>query len=175
MVRRRRSLTAALLAAALLAAAPLAGCGGDDDSGPQTKEGFIAAADGVCEDLFSEFSETTNAAPRTPQEIADANQELADLYGKLSSRLSDVRLPDSGAARRQAQRFIASVRAAEPTLVSLRAASKRFVAAAKAGDKQAVARTGTEVRTALDNFRAARADSDRLAVEYGLNFCGNLG
>ena len=31
-----------------------------------------------------------------------------------------------------------------------------------------------DLRTALDRFRATRARSDTLAVEYGLNLCGNL-
>ncbi|MBW3653858.1 MAG: hypothetical protein KY433_09760 [Actinobacteria bacterium] len=164
-----RTLTAALLVTVLLA-----GCGGDD-AGPQTKEGFISAADAVCEDLFSEFSQARSAQPRTPQEIADANDRLADTYERLADRLSDVRLPESGPARTQAQAFVASVRAAEPVLDRLRAASRRFVEAARAGDRQAVAQAGNDVRSALDAFRAARARSDRLAVRYGLDFCGNLG
>lgn len=165
----RRTLTAVVLATALLT-----GCG-DDDSGPQTKEGFISAADGVCQDLFSEFAQIEAAAPRTPQEVAAANDELADLYEKLADRLADVELPASGAARTQAQAFIASVRAAEPSLATLRKASERFVDAAEARDQRALATAGNDVRTALDTFRAARANTDRLAVQYGLTFCGNLG
>ena len=165
----RRTLTAAVLAVALLT-----GCG-DDDKGPQTKEGFIAAADGVCEDLFSEFAQIEAAAPETPQEVAAANEELADLYDKLAEQLSEVRLPAGGAARTQAQQFVASVRAGEPALADLRAASERFVDAAEAKDRQALRTTANDVRAALDAFRAARANSDRLAVQYGLNFCGNLG
>ena len=164
-----RTLTATLVAAALLA-----GCG-DDDSGPQTKAGFITAADSVCQDLFSEFAQIEAGAPQTPQEVADANDELADLYGQLADRLAEVELPATGAARTQAQAFISSVRAAQPSLATLRQASKRFVAAAEAKDRQAVTKAGNDVRTALDSFRAARANSDRLAVQYGLSFCGTLG
>jgi hypothetical protein len=165
----RRSLTALVLAAALLA-----GCGGGDDA-PQTKEGFISAADSVCEDLFSQFAQASSGQPTTPQDVADANSELADTYEKLADRLDEVPLPDTGAARTQAQAFVSSVRAAEPRLVELRAASKRFVDAAEAENRAAITKAGNDVRAALDAFRSARADSDRLAIEYGLNFCGNLG
>jgi hypothetical protein len=165
----RRSLTALVLAAALLA-----GCGGGDDA-PQTKEGFISAADSVCEDLFSQFAQASSGQPTTPQDVADANNELADTYEELADRLDEVPLPDTGAARTQAQAFVSSVRAAEPRLVELRAASKRFVDAAEAENRAAITKAGNDVRAALDAFRSARADSDRLAIEYGLNFCGNLG
>ena len=165
----RRSLTAVLLAAALLA-----GCGGGDDA-PQTKEGFIAAADKVCQDLFSDFAQASSDEPDTPQEVAAANEELADLYDRLSARLGDVPLPEEGAARTQAQAFVSSVRAAVPLLENLRAASARFVRAVEAEDREAATRAGSDVRTALDAFRAARAESDRRAIRYGLTFCGNLG
>lgn len=165
----RRPLTALVLAAALLT-----GCGGDD-AAPQTKEGFISAADDVCQDLFSEFAQASSSEPDTPQQVAAANNELADTYDRLAERLADVPLPQSGAARAQAQAFVRSVRAARPLLQNLRRASARFVTAAEAEDRQALARAGNDVRSALDAFRAARADSDRLAIAYGLNFCGNLG
>ncbi|HWI06819.1 MAG TPA: hypothetical protein VNT54_04830 [Solirubrobacteraceae bacterium] len=164
----RRPLTTVLLAAAVLG-----GCGGD--RAPQTKEGFISAADGVCQDLFSEFAQASASEPDTPQEVAAANEELADLYERLAARLSDVPLPAAGVARSQAQMFVASVRAALPLLESLRRASARFVRAAEAQDREAATRAGNDVRTTLDAFRAARAESDRRAIRYGLTFCGNLG
>jgi hypothetical protein len=163
------ALTAILLATVLLAA-----CGGDD-AGPQTREGFISAADNVCEDLFSEFAQASSGQPTTPQQVADANDELADTYVKLADRLDAVPLPPAGAARTQALAFLTSVRAAEPLLENLRGASRRFLEAANAEDRQALARAGNDVRTALDAFRSARAESDRRAIAYGLNFCGNLG
>ena len=168
-MRSRRTLTAVLLAAVLLA-----GCGGDD-SGPQTKEGFISAADIVCQDLFSEFAQASSGQPTTPQAVAEANNELADTYDEFAARLSDVPLPEAGAARRQAQAFVGSVRAVQPLLENLRDASGRFVAAASAEDREALAKAGNDVRSSLDAFRSARAQSDRLAIAYGLNFCGNLG
>lgn len=166
---RRRSLIAVVLTAVVVV-----GCGGGDPA-PQTKEGFVSAADDVCQDLFSDFARASSNEPDTPQEVADANDELADLYERLSDRLGDVPLPASGAARTGAQGFVASVRAVVPLLDDLRAASSRFVEAAEARDRAAATRAGNDVRNALDAFRAARAESDRRAVRYGLTFCGNLG
>ncbi len=162
------------LIAVLLASVLLGGCGGEDRAA-QTKEGFISAADGVCEDLFSEFAQLSSGQPTTPQDVADANNQLADAYEKLADRLDKVPLPENGAARTQAQAFVRSVNAAKPQLVKLRAASKRFVDAAEAENRAAITKAGSDVRAALDGFRSARATSDRLAIAYGLNFCGNLG
>ena len=165
----RRTLPIALLVLALLA-----GCGGSDDP-PQTKAGFIADADGVCESLAGEFEQAGAQQPTTPQEVAQANDVLADLYGRLADRLDDVRLPARDPARRQAQQYVASVRRAVPLLENLRAASARFVEAAREDDARALATSGNEVRRALDTFRAAQAASDRRAIGLGLNLCGNLG
>ena len=165
----RRSFAALALSTALLT-----GCGGGDDA-PQTKEGFISAADSVCEDLFSDFAQIGSGQPATPKAVADANRELADTYEKLADRLADVPLPATGAARTQAQAFVTSVRAGESRLAGLRAASERFVDAAEAENRSELTKAGNDVRGALDAFRSARADSDRLAIAYGLNFCGNLG
>ena len=120
----RRAVLAMVTAAALLA-----GCGGGDDA-PQTKEGFIAAADKVCQDLFSEFAQAGEGQPTTPEGVSDANQELADTYARLADRLDDVPLPERGAARTRAAAFVRSVRAAEPLLDDLRTASTRFARSA---------------------------------------------
>lgn len=161
-------------AAVVVVTALLAGCGGGDDA-PQTKEGFISAADSVCEDLFSEFAQISSGQPTTAKDVKKANDELADTYEKLADRLDDVPLPDSGAARTQAQAFVSSVRAGESKLDALRTASDDFVRAADAENRAALTKAGNDVRAALDGFRSARADSDKLAIAYGLNFCGNLG
>ena len=165
----RRTLPIALLALALLG-----GCGGGDDP-PKTMAGFIAAADGVCEGLAAEIEEAGARQPTTPQQIGQANDVLADLYGRLAERLGDVRLPERAADRRQAQAYVASVRRAVRPLDDLRRASARFVAAARENDTSALSTAGGDVRRALDAFRAARAASDRLAIDLGLNVCGNLG
>ena len=86
-----------------------------------------------------------------------------------------MRLPDTGAARTQAQAFVASVRAAEPLLATCARRRSASSQAAEVEDRQALPKAGNDVRAALDAFRSARADSDRLAIAYGLNFCGNLG
>jgi len=156
----------------LLLAAGLSGCGGDDT--PQTKEGFILEADGVCESYVDDFTEAGAQNPGTPQEVADANKVLADLYERFSERISDVRLPASGAARTQAQGYVNSVRRSEPLLDRLRAASDNFLQAAEGSDARALGEAGNDLRQALDAFRATRSASDRLAVAYGLNLCGNL-
>ncbi len=166
-LRRAASLPVLLLALALLA-----GCGGGD--GPQTKEGFISEADGVCQALVGDFQSSGSQQPGTAKEVAEANHVLADLYGKLSDRLGEVRLPDEGAARTQAQAYVASVKQAEPLVKRLRAAADGFYDAAKGDDKQALAVAANTLRSSLDAFRAARARSDSLAVSYGLNLCGNL-
>ena len=159
-----------LLVAGLL---PLSGCGGDD-RGPQTKEGFILDADGVCESFAGEFEDAGSANPGTAKEVADANKVLADTYERFSEVMGKVRLPASGAARTQAKAYVDSVRAAEPLLDRLRSTADAFLEAARGTDRQALTVAGNNLRIALDAFRAARAKSDTLAVQYGLNLCGNL-
>ena len=168
----RRSLAVLILvlfAGVLL----LSGCGGDD-SGPQTKEGFILEADGVCESYVDEFNKAGSQSPGTPKEVAQANDVLADLYERFSERIGEVRLPAAGAARTRAKAYVDSVRRSEPLLDRLRAASKAFLEAAQGTDARMLITAGNNLRQALDAFRASRSASDRLAVEYGLNLCGNL-
>ena len=166
---RPLTVLVALFVGGLLA---LSGCGGDD--APQTKEGFILEADGVCETFADDFTEAGAQNPGTPKEVADANKVLADLYERFSERISEVRLPAAGAARTQARAYIDSVRRSEPLLDRLRAASDEFLQAARGSDARALQTAGNNLRQALDAFRASRSASDRLAVEYGLTLCGNL-
>jgi hypothetical protein len=150
----------------------LAGCGGDD--GPQTKEGFILEADGVCEDFLGEFADAGADDPTTPKEVADANRVLADTYERFGERIAEVRLPAAGAARTQAQAYVNSVRRSAPLLDRLRSTADDFLAASRGQDTRALTVAGNNLRSALDAFRANRAESDTLAVDYGLNLCGNL-
>ncbi len=150
----------------------LLGCGGEP--APQTKEGFISAADGVCQNVAVKLAEDGEGDPRTASQIARANTILADRYGELADELAKVQLPATQPDRREAEAFVASVRAADPAIAKLRAASDRFLTAAQTQNARALTRAGTEVRGALDAFRAARAQSDALAIQYGLNLCGNL-
>lgn len=158
----------------VVAAGPalLSACGGDD--APQTKESFILEADGVCQEFLGEFSEAGAQEPNTAQEVADANKVLADVYERFGERLREVELPAGGAARTQAQAYVASVSRSEPLLDRLRQAADEFLEATASRDPRAVRAAGNDLRSALDAFRASRARSDRLAVAYGLNLCGNL-
>ena len=171
MVASRSSSLAVLVLVLAAGLALLGGCGGD--SGPQTKEGFILDADGVCESFLTEFEDAGSGNPGTAQEVAEANQVLADVYGRFSDVMRQVRLPD-GAGRTQAQAYVGSVRASEPLLERLRSTADAFLEAARGTDRQALTVAGNDLRAALDGFRATRARSDALAVDYGLNLCGNL-
>ena len=172
MAQPRSLIVLVLVLAAAAGSALLSACGGDD--APQTKQSFILEADGVCEEFAGEFSEAGAQEPKSAKEIADANRVLADLYGRFSERLGEVELPAAGTARTQAQAYVDSVRRSEPLLDRLREASDDFLQAAEGGDPRAVSAAGNELRRALDAFRATRSASDRLAVAYGLNLCGNL-
>ena len=161
-----------LLLVAGLGLALLSGCGGDD--GPQTKEGFILDADGVCEDFLGEFADAGNDDPGTAKEVADANKVLADTYERFSERIGEVRLPEAGPDRRGAAAYVNSVKRADPLLDRLRAAADDFLSAAQGSDARALTTAGNSLRGALDAFRASRAQSDTLAIDYGLGLCGNL-
>jgi hypothetical protein len=165
---RPLALLAVLLGICLLVGA----CGGDDT--PQTKESFILEADGVCESFLDEFSEAGAQDPGTAKEVADANKVLADLYERFGERLGEVELPAAGAARTQAKAYVDSVRRSEPLLDRLRQTADDFLQAARGSNARALQTAGNALRQALDAFRAARSQSDQLAVAYGLNLCGNL-
>jgi len=167
----RRLVPLTVLVAALL----VAGCASSEKKGPQTRRGFIVAADNVCSDTSSDLANAGSDNPTTPADITKANDVLADIYGKLARGIAGVELPASGAARRDARAFVRSVEAADPLVERLRRVSKDFERAARAKDRQAITSTGSQVRTALGAFRAARAESDRLAIALGMQVCGNLG
>jgi hypothetical protein len=169
----RRLAVLPLVLVLVAGVALLAGCGGGDD-GPQTKEGFILDADGVCEDFLGEFADAGADDPGTAREVADANKVLADVYEKFSNRISDVRLPEAAAARKGAAAYVSSVRMSEQLLDGLRSSADDFLAAAEGTDARALTTAGNNLRVALDRFRASRAQSDTLAISYGLNLCGNL-
>lgn len=171
MVASRSSSLAVFVLVLAAGLALLSGCGGD--SGPQTKEGFILDADGVCESFLTEFEDAGSADPGTAQEVAEANKVLADVFGRFSDVMRKVRLPD-GAGRTPAQAYVDSVRASEPLLERLRSTAGAFLEAARGTDRQALTVAGNDLRAALDGFRATRARSNALAVDYGLNLCGNL-
>jgi hypothetical protein len=167
------------IAVVLLVAALLAGCGGggDDQSSTMSKERYVAEGDVVCAELTDRFAGAGATDPQTPQEIEHAADVLAGLYGELDKGLRDIRLPTAPADRRGALAYLAAVRRTDPLLARLRASAQRFAAAAAAadgGDRVELAQAGNAVRGALDAFRAAQAQADRRALDYGFDYCGNL-
>jgi hypothetical protein len=157
---------------ALLSAGLVAGCGADGKK--QTKDGFIGEADIVCAGVADNLQRKGSTDPKTPEDIAQANNVLADAYGQLRDGLSKIELP-GGADRAGAKAYVDSVTRTGPWLAKLRSSGQALVDAVNGTDPRALSRAGTDVRAALDGFRRARADSDLLAVQYGFNLCGNLG
>jgi hypothetical protein len=168
-------VTARLLAAALLAAALLTGCGGGDDQ-PKTisQERYVAEGDVVCAGLADRFATAGATDPTTPQQIAQSADVLADLYGDLRKGLRDITLPTDPTERRGAAGYLTAVGRTDPALRRLRSSAQRFVTAAAGDDRRELTQSGNEVRAALDAFRAAQAQAERRAVDYGFNYCGNL-
>jgi hypothetical protein len=161
------------LLVALLSAGLVVGCGGADTR-KQTKEQFIAQADVVCAGVAERLQRKGATDPRTPEEIAQANTILADAYGELGHALYKIELP-SGADRSGAKAYVDSVKRTEPRLTKLKSSAQALVAAVNGTEPRALIDAANSVRAALDGFRRARADSDLLAIQYGLTICGNLG
>ena len=163
------------IAAVLAAAALLAGCGGGSDQ-PKTvtKDLYISEGDSVCSDMRDSFTGAGAANPQTPKEIAEAADVLATVYDDLLTRLQKVKLPTRAADRRGAVAYIAAVRRTRAPLDDLRASAEKLQKVADAKDRNAVAQTGTAVRSALDDFRAAQAQANQRALAYGFQLCGNL-
>ena len=160
----------ALLAAGLL----LAGCGGSDEPKTMSKAQFVVEGDVVCAKLSDRFARAGATDPQTPQQTAEAANVLADLYDELRRGLQDIRLPDDRAERSGAVAYVAAIRRTDTTLEALRGSAQRFVAAADVGEPRELTQAGNAVRTALDEFRAAQANADRRAIDYGFDYCGNL-
>jgi hypothetical protein len=162
---------AAVLALVLL----VAGCGGGgDEPKTMTKERYVADGDVVCAGLTDKFAAAGATDPRTPEEIAQSADVLADLYGQLRKGLQDIKLPADPAERRGAAAYVAAVRRTDPALTRLRSSAQRFVIAAQGQDGREIAAAGNAVRAALDAFRAAQAKADGRALDYGFDYCGNL-
>jgi hypothetical protein len=175
LVRRPLAMSRAIaVAVALLAAGLLAGCGGSDEPTTMSKARYVAEGDNVCAKLTDRFATAGATDPQTPQQTAQAADLLANLYGELSQGLQAIKLPADRAERSGAAAYVAAVRRTDATLASLRASAQRFVAAADAGEPGELAQAGNAVRSALDTFRAAQAQADRRALDYGFDYCGNL-
>ena len=155
----------------LVVALSSGGCGGSD--APKTKEEFIAEADTVCERLAASFAKAGSTNPQTPDEIGTANSVLAELYDDLARDLSDLTAPP-GTAGAGARDYIAAIQRSDTLVQRMKATSLELATAAHGRDPRRLAKAGNDLRSALDAFRAARAEADRLAVDYGFNTCGNL-
>jgi hypothetical protein len=163
-----------LIAAALIAAGLLAGCGGSDEPTTMSKARYVAEGDNVCAQLTDRFTQAGATDPRTPQDVMQSADVLANLYGELRQGLQAIKLPTDPAERRGAAAYVAAVRGTDPALARLRSSAQRFVAATGTKDRGELAQTGNGVRSALDAFRAAQAQANRRALDYGFDYCGNL-
>jgi len=161
--------------ALLVAVLALAGCGaGDDRPETMSKARFVAEGDVVCAGLTDRFARAGATDPQTPAEIEQSADVLADLYGDLRKGLQDITLPTDPAERRGAAAYLSAVRRTDPALARLRSSAQRFVAVAGGNDPRELTQAGNAVRAALDAFRAAQAQAERRALDYGFDYCGNL-
>jgi len=153
-----------LVAVAMIVALALAGCGGDDDSLPETpvtgategagpiaKDDFIAQADGVC----AEVNAAVGTVDSSSTDTASAAGQRADLYEGMMERIRDLGQPDDDAG-------LSDVLAAGDELVQ---AEQDARLAAERGDDAGLAEAQSEASSALAAFQSA-ADS------YGLEECG---
>lgn len=169
----RRPIAAALLAAAVAVA--VAGCGGGSDE-PKTvsKDLYIAKADQVCAGLASNIRDAGAANPKTPKDITEASDVLADRYGDLLEKLQDLKPPTATADRRGATAYVASIARTDSHLGELRAAARGLEAAVDSKDKQRITTAGTAVQRALADFRSAQAQANQRALAYGFQVCSSL-
>lgn len=155
----------------LLLIALAVGCGGSE---PQTKDGFIADADGACTAAADALAQDGPSDADTVAGIADENRRLAGRYEDLRDALQDVTLP-AGADAAGARAYVRSVQRAAALLPALRDASDRLVATEKDEDVPGLRRAANDVRGALNRFTTAIAASNAVGIDYGLVVCGNLG
>jgi hypothetical protein len=162
------------IAAAVAAAAVLGGCGGSDTPKITSKDDYIAAGDKVCSSLGDRFATAGATDPRTPKEIVASADVLANLYDDLVNGLQDIKLPPNAADRRGATAYVDAVKRTRPALANLRSSAQALQDAVDAKNVRKVTATGSDVRKALDAFRAAQAQGNQRARDYGYVLCGNL-
>jgi len=170
----RRPVAAALLAAALVPAAAGCGGGGSDEPKSVSKDVYIAKADEVCARLANSIRGAGAADPKTPEDITQSADVLADAYGDLLKKLQGLKPPSAAAERRGAGSYVATVAQTDSHLVELKAAARELQAAVASKDKQRITNAGTAVQRALADFRTAQAQSDQQAVAYGFQVCGTI-
>lgn len=141
------------------------GCGGDDDSLPETpvltptseaptdlsKEEFISQADGVC----AEVNAAVGAVDLASTDAASQLGQKADLYEGMIERIRNLGQPDDDAG-------LSEILIAGDELVQ---AEKDAQLAAERGDDAGVATAEEDAASALASFQSA-------AAAYGFEECG---
>jgi hypothetical protein len=155
-----KALPVAVLGALLL----IPGCGGDDDSlpetpitpttesaGPLSKDDFIAQADGICAEVNAAVG-TIEASTTDP---ASAVSQEADLYEGMVERIKDLGRPDDDAGLDE---FLAAGDDLAQAEADARLAAER-------GDDAGLAAAESDAAAALSDFQSA-------AESYGFEDCG---
>src|SRR3954470_23381313 len=110
---RRRAIIGVLLLA-------IAGCGGGDQKEPAGardapkppgKQLFMAKADRLCAWAQRRSRLIGQGQPRSPQGLVRKARQISQLVRDSKRRLDRIDVPAGGRARREARRFVASVRA----------------------------------------------------------------
>jgi hypothetical protein len=173
---RRRAIVGILLLA-------VAGCGGGDKREPTSprasrpslnKKQFIAKADRVCADAQRRARRIGLNRPRSPQELARTARQTSRLVAEAERRFTAIGLP-AGGAHRQAERFIASVKAlGRPARLLERAARQLDAAVAKHSRERGHAAI-FKLENALIDLEQADNESTRIAKRYGFRDCAKSG
>jgi hypothetical protein len=144
----------------VLLVAGISGCGGDDDSGPLTKEDFIAQANQVCSDFREESKLGEEAFTAAVQEndyqaAADAFQENADSMKASIDKVAALEGPEED----------------QDTLDEFIALSREQNDAAFAAADALREEDDAAVQEALNTGAQADKNADVIALEYGLTDC----
>jgi len=155
----------ALIGAGLvLFTAGFAGCGGDDDSGPLTKDEFIAQADQICADTNAstdaneaEFNSAIQSGDldAAADLVAESNTEIEDAIGQIE----DLDAPEEDQAT--IDQFL-SISNDQIELAS------KLEGAIRDGDNPELKALGAQA----DQLQK---ESDTVADEYGFVDCGSAG
>lgn len=145
---------------AVLLVAGISGCGGDDDSGPLSKDDYVAQVNQICSDFREESNVGEEAfkaalAENDFEAAADAFQENADAMAESIDSVEALQPPEEDQAT--IDEFISLSRdqhaQAEDLADALRAEDNAGV--------QAASTAGSE----------ADRQADEIALEYGLTDC----
>jgi hypothetical protein len=135
-----------------------AGCGGDDDSEGMTKEEWVAAADAICVDMDAELAPIPE--PQTPEEIADAGEQAAQITRNGISELRALNPPEGDDV------VVSELLDSFDALVDVGAEFTQAAAAAGSLEEMSA-----EVETLFRELEAANENARQLAEDYGLKQC----